>query len=222
MGSNNRFAVSPIAGVFVGSAQQKRRKPVVSTLSSIQGTSAPFFNPSTQNPRKVEIQGAHVKFESNRITNNVSPVPTISNGSPSPAESFVSTKVPSVKQFEELIIPLNITETEKLNSIDNNGKLEEPNVDKKVIDDNIPATINSLDGQIPRKPKNTLFTDNPFDNSLNSRFVFLRQQLQEVKQNTFPPSAFNTIQPTGFNTVQPSGFNTIQSNSFNLFQTNSF
>ena len=111
----------------------------------------------------------------------------------------------SAGAVNEIVIPLNITETRE--------------TDTKAQRGNGSGQLNlssSQEPQLPRKPKNQLLglRGKPLDNTLgNSPFVFLRQQLQEVKQNIFLPSGLtglnNPFQPSPLNHPVFSPFPTI-------------
>ena len=98
----------------------------------------------------------------------------------------------SAGAVNEIVIPLNITETRQ--------------TDTKAQRGNGSGQLNlssSQESQLPRKPKNQLLglRGKPLENTLgNSPFVFLRQQLQEVKQNIFLPSGLTGLN----NPFQPS------------------
>ena len=123
------------------------------------------------------------------------PAPVVSSTTRSPAVFVSSTLAPantgSIRPFVftarpgqvegEIVIPLNITEIERPHTGNRPGEVKFPT---------------NQDSQLPRKPKNQLvgLGGNPVENSLgNSPFVFLRQQLQEVKQNIFLPSGLTGV-----------------------------
>ena len=154
---------------------------VFSTPSSIVSSTAPAVSPTVSPPVlsqfSVSISPHHVQhgpLVSQQQKMRLAPEkkPARQTAVPVSIKPFISQ---STSGLNEISIPINISEIAPTDVVsNNNNQLDNGNRNNK--------------NQLARKPKNQFLTGNPIGNSFNSPFVFLRQQLQEVKHNIVLPS----------------------------------
>ena len=187
LGNNNNNLINNNPVKVVNGAKPPRpRNPPPNSFGQLKLSDSRARPPTRTSPRPMLVFSTPTPTLAVSSTPRVPPVFLSSTLAPlnsGSVQPLVFTARPGVGG--EIVIPLNITEVKPAGNRPHTG--------------NRPGQVkfpNTQDSQLPRKPKNQLvgLRGKPLDNSLgNSPFVFLRQQLQEVKQNIFLPSGLTGV-----------------------------